>query len=106
MEKINRVTIIGSLTCREEMEKAKDYYMGLGCDVESPLDYQGEGLPLLTIQKMWIKFIKEADFIVAIPKNKHFVGESGVTKYIIEFGESTSYEMAIAREFGKEIRIW
>ena len=45
---------------------------------------------------------EEADLIVAVPKDVALTA-NGDSKYILEFGESTSYEMAIARRFNKPI---
>ena len=93
------VTIIGSLTKKKEMDEIKAFWEGRGAVVNSPGDPEIQKEPLVDIQRTWIE---EADFIIAIPKNVAMTA-NGDSKYVLEFGESTSYEMAIARRFNKPI---
>lgn len=96
------VTIIGSLTKKKEMDKIKAFFEKRGAIVNSPGDPELQKEPLVDIQGMWIEKIEKADLIVAIPKDVALTAH-GDNKYILEFGESTSYEMAIARRFNKPI---
>ena len=101
-EKNMIVTIIGSLTKKKEMDKIKSFWVRHGAIVNSPEDPKVQKEPLVDIQKTWIKKIEEADLVVAVPKDVALTA-NGDSKYILEFGESTSYEMAIARRFNKPI---
>lgn len=96
------VTIIGSLTKKKEMDEIKAFWEGRGAVVNSPGDPEIQKEPLVDIQRTWIEKNEEADFIIAIPKNVAMTA-NGDSKYVLEFGESTSYEMAIARRFNKQI---
>ena len=93
------VTIIGSLTKKKEMDEIKAFWEGRGAVVNSPGDPEIRKEPLIDIQRTWIE---EADLIIAIPKSVAMTA-NGDSKYVLEFGESTSYEMAIARRFNKPI---
>lgn len=96
------VTIIGSLTKKQEMDEIKAFWEGHGAVVNSPGDPELQKEPLVDIQRTWIEKIEEADLIVAVPKGVAMTA-NGDNKYVLEFGESTSYEMAIARRFKKPI---
>jgi hypothetical protein len=101
-EKNMIVTIIGSLTKKKEMDEIKAFWESRGAVVNSPGDPEIRKEPLVDIQRTWIEKIEEADLIIAIPKNVAMTA-NGDSKYVLEFGESTSYEMAIARRFNKTI---
>lgn len=101
-EKNMVVTIIGSLTKKKEMDEIKAFWEQCGAIVNSPGDPELQKEPLVDIQRTWIEKIEEADLIVAVPKDVALTA-NGDNKYILEFGESTSYEMAIARRFNKPI---
>lgn len=101
-EKNMVVTIIGSMTKKKEMDKIKAFLEKRGAIVNSPGDPELQKEPLVDIQGTWIEKIEKADLIVAIPKDVALTSH-GDNKYILEFGESTSYEMAIARRFKKPI---
>ena len=101
-EKNMVVTIIGSLTKKKEMNEIKAFLEKCGAIVNSPGDPELQKEPLVNIQRTWIEKIEEADLIVAVPKDVALIA-NGDSKYILEFGESTSYEMAIARRFNKPI---
>lgn len=101
-EKNMIVTIIGSLRKKKEMDEIKDFWEQCGAVVNSPGDPEVQKKPLVDIQSTWIEKIEEADLIVAVPKDVALTA-NGDSKYILEFGESTSYEMAIARKFNKPI---
>ena len=96
------VTIIGSLRKKKEMDEIKAFLEKCGAIVNSPGDPELQKKPLVDIQRTWIEKIEKADLIVAIPKDVALTAH-GDNKYILEFGESTSYEMAIARRFNKPI---
>lgn len=99
------ITIIGSYSKIEEMKECKAFWERFGHKVNCPGDPGREGLPLITKQSTWIEKIEESDLVVAIPKGIKMPG-SGASSYVHEFGESTSYEMAIALRFKKQIVIW
>ena len=101
-EKNMIVTIIGSLRKKKEMDEIKAFLEKCGAIVNSPGDPEVQKKPLVDIQSTWIEKIEEADLIVAVPKDVALT-TNGDSKYILEFGESTSYEMAIARRFNKPI---
>ena len=101
-EKNMVVTIIGSLRKKKEMNEIKAFWEQCGAVVNSPGDPELQKEPLVDIQRTWIEKIEEADLIVAVPKDVALTA-NGDSKYILEFGESTSYEMAIARRFNKPI---
>ena len=101
-EKNMIVTIIGSLRKKKEMDEIKAFWEQCGAVVNSPVDPEIQKEPLVDIQRTWIEKIEEADLIVAVPKDVALTA-NGDSKYILEFGESTSYEMAIARKFNKPI---
>ena len=101
-EKNMIVTIIGSLRKKKEMDEIKAFLEKCGAIVNSPGDPELQKEPLVDIQRTWIDKIEEADLIVALPKDIALTA-NGDSKYILEFGESTSYEMAIARRFNKPI---
>lgn len=96
------VTIIGRLSKKKEMDEIKAFWEQCGAVVNSPGDPEVQKKPLVDIQSTWIEKIEEADLIVAVPKDVALTA-NGDSKYILEFGESTSYEMAIARRFNKPI---
>ena len=101
-EKNMIVTIIGSLRKKKEMDEIKAFLEKCGAIVNSPGDPELQKEPLVDIQRTWIEKIEKADLIVALPKDIALTAH-GDNKYILEFGESTSYEMAIARRFNKPI---
>lgn len=101
-EKNMIVTIIGSLTKKKEMDEIKAFWESKGAIVNSPIDPVIQKEPLLNIQQTWIKKIEEADLIIAIPKQIAMTA-NGDNKYILEFGESTSYEMATAYRLNKKV---
>lgn len=96
------VTIIGRLSKKKEMDEIKAFWEQCGAVVNSPGDPEVQKKPLVDIQSTWIEKIEEADLIVDVPKDVALTA-NGDSKYILEFGESTSYEMAIARKFNKPI---
>lgn len=96
------VTIIGSLSNEKEMEEIKAFLEEEGFKVNSPGDPEIQKKPLVDIQSTMIEKIEEADLVVAVPEDVALTA-NGDSKYILEFGESTSYEMAIARKFNKPI---
>lgn len=97
------VTIIGSLTKKKEMDKIKDFWERLGAVVNSPGDPEVQKKPLIDIHRTWIEKIEGADLVIAVPKGVALGGNRSCCKYVLEFGLSTSYEMAIARRFNKPI---
>lgn len=96
------VTIIGSLSKKEEMKRIKEHFERFGHKVNVPYDPEIQEMALLSIQSLWIKKIREADLVVALAKNTALESDGG-QHVTLEFGESTSYEMAIALDMKKEI---
>lgn len=101
-EKKMIVTIIGSYTNSKEMKEVKEHFERFGHKVNCPCDPGRDKMPLVEKQGEWIDKIKEADLVVAIPKVIH-MSERPKAEYVYEFGESTSYEMAIAYNFNKRV---
>lgn len=101
------ITIIGSVTVnRDEMRKCKKFFEKLGYQVYIPIDDpEHEKLPLLEKQRRWINHIEESDLIVAVSKIRILDNCENVQLGIM-FGESTSYEIAIAEKFQKPIIFW
>lgn len=99
------VTIIGSVKDDKKINECKKFFENLGFKVNSPLDLKNQQLSLIQIQSIWIQKIKDSDMVVAIPKEILIEGDGG-TRYSLNFGESTSYEMATALDLGKQIVFW
>lgn len=104
-EKKMIVTIIGSYSKIDEMKKCKEFWKRFGHTVNCPCDPGREEMALITRQSSWIDKIEEADLVVAMPKEIKMEGH-GSSRYVYEFGESTSYEMAIAVWRKKPIIVW
>lgn len=92
------VTIIGSMTKKKEMDEIKALLERRGVVVNCPGDPEVQKEPLVAIHRTWIEKIEEADLIIAVPKEVAMTANGG-NKYILEFGESTSYEIATASRF-------
>lgn len=99
------VVIIGSISKMNEMKECKKYWERFGHKVDSPCDDGRESMSLIELQSTWIEKIEKADLIVAIPKDIKMQGH-GASTYVYDFGESTSYEMAIALHLNKQIVFW
>lgn len=104
-EKKMIITIIGSCSNPDQMKECKEYWERFGHKVNCPCDPGRDELPLIEKQSSWIEKIEEADLVVAIHKNI-CMGTRPKSEYVFEFGESTSYEMAIALRFKKQIIFW
>lgn len=98
------VTIIGSLKDVKEINKCQSYFEQFSDKVNSPAKDQKNSL--IEGQMNWINKIKEADLIVAIPKSTIPDYDAISTTLKENFGESTSYEIAIAAAFQKPIVFW
>lgn len=96
------VTIIGSLSRRNEINKIKDFFSGHGHHVYAPTDEGRQDQPLIDIQRQYIDKIKEADLIIVVSK---WIRQemNGKSNFIFEIGESTSYEIAIAESLCKQV---
>lgn len=105
-EKKMIVTIIGSYSKVDKMKECKEFWERFGHKVYCPCDSTRDKYSLIEKQGEWIEKIKEADLVVAIEKEFYVSGEAGKTDYVLKFGESTSYEMAIALHFNKQIVFW
>lgn len=99
------ITIIGSCKDTEKMNACKEYWERFGHKVNCPCDLKNDDMSLIAIDSKWIEKIEEADLIVAIHKSLSLEGGGG-TSHIMDFGESTTYEMAIALRFNKIIVFW
>lgn len=104
-EKKMIITIIGSCSNTDQMKECKEYWERFGHKVNCPCDPGRKDLPLIEKQSEWVEKIEEADLVVAIHKNLH-MGIGPKAEYVFAFGESTSYEMAIALRFKKQIIVW
>lgn len=101
-EKSMIITIIGSLSNIHEMEVMKEYFERFGHKVNCPGDPELQKKSLFEIQSDYIAKIEQSDLIIAVPKNIMLEGDGG-QKIAFEFGESTTYEMAIAYKFHKKV---
>lgn len=99
------VTICGSYSKKEVMMECQEFFEELGCIVNNPAaDYRKEKC-LLEKQEEWIEKIRMADLVVVIPKKKVMMKQDDDC-FVHTLGESTSYEVAIAKHFGKTIVLW
>lgn len=104
-EKKMIVTIIGSLSKKADIIACKEYWERFGHKVNCPCDPEHEKLILINTQSLWINNIAESDLVVAIPKVIK-MPECGETSLVYEFGECTSYEIAIAAWLNKHVIFW
>lgn len=104
-EKKMIVTIIGSYSMKDKMLKVKDHFERFGNKVNCPWDEKRNEDPILTKRVEWIKKIEEADLVVVIPKDTR-IGPEDSSFLVFSFGEFTSYEIAIASYFTKNIVVW
>lgn len=105
-EKKMIITVIGSITkSKDEMIACKKFFERFGHEVHTPIDEGVQILPLVEIQETWIDRIEASDLVVAIPKVRQ-LGRHGSGRQDVTFGESTSYEMAIAKKFKKQVVVW
>lgn len=100
------VTIIGSLSKKDRMNECEEFFKKLGAKVNNPADASRREKSLVAKQESWIEAIENADLVVVIPKEYMLAQDSTATKYGMTLGESTSYELAIARRFGKQVVFW
>lgn len=97
MEEKKVVTIIGSLTHSSyDIIMLSNYLLDMGFTVYDPVtsNRQNKNMTLYDIQDFYISYIINADLVIAVPK------PDGT------FGESTSYEMAIAKTFHKKVFLY
>lgn len=98
-EKKMVIIVIGSVKVSEiNIRTVAKYFEDFGHVVYTPLDEETKHLPLIAIQRLYIDKIKASDLIVVVPKKNIL--------YDVEIGESTSYEIAMAKYFGKPIVYW
>lgn len=105
-----KVVVVSSLSRERDILQCKKYFENIGAEVTTPLEHQQDG-SLRQLMINYIEFIGEADLIVVIPKSieSHVsvvdptLGAYSETLY---FGESSTYEMAIAERFGKKCVYW
>lgn len=103
------VTIIGSLSCGEKIKEASDLFLEKDYFVQSPFDDNLKKMPLVLLQKEYLKRIEVSDLIVAIPKNLDYCDDpdsQNSQKECLSFGESTCYELAVAKHLRKPIVYW
>lgn len=104
------VVIIGSLSCIGMIEEIEKFFVdqfGFEC-VTAPSDTQVGSL--VKIQQRYIEKIAAADLVVVCPKDFRRVTVEDVDKEayeeILYMGESTSYEIALAKQFNKPVVYW
>lgn len=105
-----KVVVVGSLSRERDILECKKYFENIGAEVITPLEHQQDG-DLLQLMINYIGFIEEADLVVVTPKSigSHLsVVDSTLGAYseTLYFGESSTYEMAIAERFGKRCVYW
>lgn len=86
---VNRICILASLSQQLEIEEAVEHYKTPNCIIDYPVKQDNK--TLFEIYHDYIFRIALADKIVAIPKNDG------------TFGESVTYELAIATYLNKPI---
>lgn len=101
-----KVVICGSLKTEEEIRHAERIVNGLfpGADVVTPLNEIEQAKPLVEIHLNYVTQIYNADLVVIVPKVVKGEANGGQT-ISFTFGESTTYELAIARGSFKPIFI-
>lgn len=99
------ITIIGSLSMKDKIIEVKRHFERFGNEVNCPYDEKEDDRPLFEKRIEWIEKIKKSDLVVAIPKNTKIEKENS-NFLVLSFGESTSYEIAIASYFDKNIAFW
>lgn len=99
-----KVVILGSIKHNSDViTSVANFWKGHNVDVIYPID-SIKTKNLLDIQMNYINEIEDADLVLAIPK-KIVDGVNGYYNCTFEFGESVSYEMAIAKHFRKPVAI-
>lgn len=89
-----KVTVCGSLNNKSIIEDVYTFaYKVLGANyVHYPIEEPD--IPLVNIRKNFIDHIVTSDLVIVIPKN------------YFEFGDSVTWELAIARYLKKPVLIW
>lgn len=87
-----KICILASLSQRSDIEEAVRLYKSYGNLVDYPIEQRDK--TLFQIDYDYICRIASADMVVAIPK------------YDGSFGESVTYEMAVAKYLGKPRKIY
>lgn len=87
-----KVFVIGSCSQIDEINKVASIFSNLGIEIDTP--EVGTGHFFEYMVKRAISKIKEADFIIAVPK------KDGT------FGDGSTYEMLFAEDIGKPIFIY
>lgn len=92
-----KVVICGSHSMDKEMADCAIYFKemlpGIENEIVTPFT---EDIPLVVKMERYVNHIATADLVVIVPK------DCGT----INIGESTTYELAIARFFKKQIIYW
>lgn len=92
------ITVIGSLNCMNTFKSIKSFWIKKDPNTIVNIPSYEPTKKLLTIYSDYIKKIGYSDMVIAVPKNTKY-DEGGVNSMSYEFGESTTYEMAIANHF-------
>lgn len=87
-----KVCILASLSQQSAIEEAVEHYKSHENIVDYPIEQHDK--TLLEIDFDYICRIASADMVVAIPK------------YDGSFGESVTYEMAVAKFLGKPVEVY
>lgn len=100
------ITVIGSVKQMEVINNVAEYFRQFHIKVNTPSDQNDRSL--LTKQEHCIMDIGASDLVIAIPKSITEKTGKDIPRTILEleFGESTSYEIAIARKLGIPVIIW
>lgn len=104
-----KVVIIGSL--KESQNKIKiiaDYFESNDDIVIDPITINEFADSTFEAQLRYISEIMECDLVVAVSKNGNNFQDEGVdgnTTVTYKFGESTTYELALAKKLDKKILI-
>lgn len=111
-----KIVFIGSMSTennRKKIETAKEKLSKKisNCEFVMPL-YGGFQVTIYENQREFIKELSTADLVIAVPKNIYYsngidlgnIGNNTIMNHI--FGESASYEITIAHNYGIPVLIW
>lgn len=102
-----KIVICGSLSNKALLLNVEEELNKLfpGSNIITPVNEVRQEKSLLDIQKEYIVEIEAADLVVVIPKHVKTMRDGG-QDMLFTFGESTTYEMALAHVHTKPVMIW
>lgn len=101
-----KIVICGSHSMDDRIEACKDQldcWFGIGDTIDEIIyPINDPNVPLVDKMENYVNAIQDCDLVVVLPK--HVTPEGN--EHSIECGESTTYEIAMARAFKKQIIFW